>query len=158
LRALGVMSGLWLYVSLASASPMIAASIPTLISRTRRSLPGWIPFTLLAMSAGMLFAVATLDLIPEGIEIASAQAKEEWNPNILADADALFEGELSQGEHSHEKVGWDQRATQTWLLTTPGGDLRQDSHIWHLLGLYNDDGHRADHVTLRSGSFALSWS
>merc|ERR1712137_361611 len=90
------------FVVLASASPMIAAIIPELVYRSKSKLPSWIPFSLLGLSAGMLFAVATLDLIPEGIGLSSAQAREEWNEEHLADTEDLAAGEGWKHEHEHE--------------------------------------------------------
>lgn len=77
------MSSLGVYVALAAISPLFAASIPLLISKFKKELPTWVPFCLLGLSSGMLFAVATLDLIPEGIGMAIKQTNEEWNPNFV---------------------------------------------------------------------------
>uniref|UniRef100_A0A7S4HI00 Uncharacterized protein n=1 Tax=Vannella robusta TaxID=1487602 RepID=A0A7S4HI00_9EUKA len=84
-----------LYVLLAAVSPMFAASIPLIISKTRKELPNWVAFALLGLSSGMLFAVATLDLIPEGIQVASDQAKLEWSSEYL--------DTLSEDDHAHER-------------------------------------------------------
>lgn len=75
--------GLVSYVLLAACSPLIAASIPALISKSSKELPTWVLLALLGISSGMLFAVATLDLIPEGIEIAVSQSEQEWNTEYL---------------------------------------------------------------------------
>merc|ERR1712137_666079 len=91
------------FVVLASASPMIAAIIPELVYRSKSRLPSWIPFSLLGLSAGMLFAVATLDLIPEGISLSAAQAREEWNEEYVAHEGDLAAGEdVGHHDHDHE--------------------------------------------------------
>lgn len=96
------MSSLGMYVVLAALSPLIAATVPMAISKTRKELPPWVPLLLLGISSGMLFAVATLDLLPEGIEMAASQARREWNPTFMA---AYKEHEHEEDDdHDHDPV------------------------------------------------------
>lgn len=93
---------LGVYVVLASVSPLFAACIPLFISKLKKELPIWVPFGLLGLSSGMLFAVATLDLIPEGIGMALNEANEEWNPNFVVES----ESDLDDHHHDHEPASF----------------------------------------------------
>ena len=89
-----MVAGLGMYVVLAALSPILAAMVPLGIAKCNKELPKWMPLALLGLSSGMLFAVSTLDLIPEGIEMATLQAKKEWNENFVV--------EYSDEEYEHD--------------------------------------------------------
>jgi len=75
-----------------------------LISKARKELPSWVQLGLLGISSGMLFAVATLDLIPEAINMAASQAKLEWNPDYLAIPSSEQEDEHDDHHHNPEET------------------------------------------------------
>ena len=71
------MNTLIIYVLLATISPMFAGIFPVLLQRKDGNFQG-MTLALLGISAGMLFAVSTLDLIPEAVQFAASSVTEHF--------------------------------------------------------------------------------
>lgn len=92
-------------VLLAGLAPVVSALVPKLIYRSGFSLKT--SHILLGISAGLLFAIATVDLIPEAMEIAEsneATAKETEGSSLVASAHADAEEEGSLFFKNFERI------------------------------------------------------
>lgn len=102
-------SYVYLYAFLSGCTPLIAAILPFFIAQKGGS-GGRVVYILLSISAGLLFAIATLDLIPSAISIANMDATAESQESY--DREMRRHGDHGNAEgahegHSHEHSGGD---------------------------------------------------
>jgi len=82
-------------VLLAGLAPVLSALVPKLIYRSGFSLKT--SHILLGISAGLLFAIATVDLIPEAMEIAETNKASDQEVSS-----SLVAAEHAEREHEEE--------------------------------------------------------
>ncbi|EGC39580.1 hypothetical protein DICPUDRAFT_74887 [Dictyostelium purpureum] len=74
------MGSIFAYSLLAGLAPLISSSVPFFLFRNR-NINANVFHILLCVSAGLLFAVATLELVPESIDLALRSLSDENNSN-----------------------------------------------------------------------------
>eukprot|EP01095_Lingulamoeba_sp_RSL-Kostka_P016236 TRINITY_DN787_c0_g1_i1.p1 TRINITY_DN787_c0_g1~~TRINITY_DN787_c0_g1_i1.p1 ORF type:complete len:410 (+),score=111.89 TRINITY_DN787_c0_g1_i1:62-1291(+) len=115
---------LLIYVFLAGVAPLIAALVPIIVSKRSKNKTLSPRFTqiLLGLSAGLLFAVATIDLIPEALNIAQLDTNTSHNTETEGEDDLILyenlEEEIHHNHHHHHH----------------GGEAHQ--HVENKMGLY----------------------
>lgn len=94
------------YVMLSGIAPLVSGLLPLLAFR---QVPDGLVFRLLALSAGLLLAIATLDLIPEALSLAESDRASE-------DAAGGAAGEDSGDAHGHGHGGGDDHDDSGFVL------------------------------------------